>query len=162
MKSPASEPGLSRWEWLSISSVFVFRVCALIELSFFWRIYCDFFSRSLLFPFAISFIASFVDHIIAFSLHWLAFFPRKVQIVQSAKSSRWRAKLEWCIPPNVACCFVWNSARIGQNLLNEVPVESSILYFGRHLQKWTSRHPREKLQCLYEVLIPNNLRKTSC
>ena len=33
------------------------------------------------FPFAISFIASFVDHIIAFSLHWLAFFPRKVQIV---------------------------------------------------------------------------------
>ena len=28
-------------------------------------------------------------------------------------------------PSNVAC-FVWNSVRIGQNLLNEVSVESSI------------------------------------
>ena len=54
------------------------------------------------------------------------------------------SKIGVVFPPNVACCFVWNLVRIGQNLLNEVPVESSnpadsvnrpCHGFGRHLDK---------------------------
>ena len=95
---------------------------------FFWRIYFDFFSRSVLFLFAFLFIGSFVAHFIVFLSHeMLAGFlsNKKRHLIWVVATVNGKIGSGFFSPP-VLIVFVCNCQNLSQ-FTNRVPVESSIL-----------------------------------